>query len=604
MKKSACLTFDTDVINRLRDLASAQDRFSYVIISLGESGFNVEAKYLLKFMEYAPRLLIEGGLLISLGKQAALAITNNGVGIEDSVKVYAPVDSLFLRHPDLIAPLKENFEDFSYLSTDIVNNSFRQNLLRISAPVLTLAGKAKQAKADQRNALEFCLTGIDGFRTVLSIARVMKQHLNLSENEVLEHLQTLEKERLIFPLTARVDFLAECYRKKNSFRLGRILVASGLISQQQLADLLEAQAELKEQKRHKPLGQLAVETGYLTEQYLDQLLADQRSFGKQIQGPKRTDQEGHRPGESIYGSIGTMDQAMILQTIASTRGSGLLSIESDRGNMTVVFDNGTPIAARLNRVCGKEAMTEMLVFWNDGLFSFHECEVQNAASLTENCYFKSSLDKLLLDSALIGDICQSILSKLPQGINTVLERVWNFEERFQALSNRPLLLADETTLEAEKLPQLANLAGNIDGLSSVEEAIALAPNWSCHRAVLALQALMDAGLLVLSNGQLTQTLEEFQNMHNLVRKELSPQDCMSILELALDLTMEGESEIFNFSLQSGPLLDLRLLRRSGVSISRATELLNLWQSNYLICLRKMNRPLSERLNLGANKNAV
>lgn len=593
-----------DVINRLRELASSENRFSYVIISLGDSGFNVEAKYLLKFFEYAPKLLDEGGLLVSLGNQAALAITNNGVGIEDSVKVYAPVDSLFLRHPDLIAPLKENFEEFSYLSTDIVQNSFRQNLLRISAPVLTLAGKAKQAKANQNNAREFCLSGIDGFRTVLSIGKVMKQHLNLAENEVLEHLQLLEKEGLIFPLTARVDFLAECYRKKNSFRLGRLMVASGLISQQQLADLLEAQAELKEQKLHKPLGQLAVETGYLTEQYLDHLLADQRSFGKQIRGLNPSKEERHRPGESIYGSIGAMDQAMILQTISSTRGSGLLSIESERGTMTVVFENGNAVASRMNRIQGKEAMTEMLVFWNDGLFSFHECAVENATALPEGCYLKTSLDKLLLDSALVGDICQSFLSKLPQGINTVLERVWNFEERFQALSNTPLLLADETTLEAEKLPQLANLAGNIDGLSSLEEAIALAPNWSCHRAVLAIQALMDAGLLVLSNGQLTQTLQAFQNMHNLVRKELSPQDCMSILELALDLTIEGENNIFNFSLQSGPLLDLRLLRRSGVSITRATELLNLWQSNYLICLRKLNRPLSDRLNLGAKKNAV
>jgi hypothetical protein len=286
---------------------------------------------------------------------------------------------------------------------------------------------------------------------------------------------------------------------------------------------------------------------------------------------------------------------MLLQTIASSRLTGLLTIESDKGNMAASFTNGVPNAARLNRVKGKEALLEFLIAWNEGLFSFQECSADML--LPEECRFNYPISRLLLDGALLTDILVGLLANLPNGEETVLARVWNFEQAFHGLAETKLLLADESEFPKEKLAQLFDLAANVDGLSTIEEVLAQSPDWSRHKALQALSLLVERGLLLSQSNELTSFLAEFRKLTEKVDSNLGKEDGKKLLCLSLELTQSNDTDpgLLFVNGAGAPDLQLSKFRQEGLSVLRVLEVLREWRSNYTVCLRRLNRTLAERL---------
>src|SRR6185369_3039745 len=126
--------------------------------------------------------------------------------------------------------------------------------------------------------------------------------------------------------------------------------------------------------------------------------------------------------------------------------------------LVVAFADGKPTHARMDELRGYDAMVEFLVGWTEGIFVFRDKGISQ--ELDQRCELKQPLDRLLLDSALFQDQLNQVLSQLPNGRNTILERVWNFEDLWGKISSKPLKYLDETAVtdaDKQNIFQLASL---------------------------------------------------------------------------------------------------------------------------------------------------
>lgn len=598
---SAFLFVKSDIVSELRALIAQGKSFDQLILALDEVGFNLPAKYLVKFVDYAPKLLDEGGTMAIIGKAVALTLTNPGLGQDIKIRTFSPVDSLFTRFPSMISKVKDQLPEFIYLSEETVNLSFRHNLLRMSAPALTPAGQVRRNRANEADPEEYCLLGIDGHRQVSTIINVMKDTKGITESDALKLLRSLESKKQIFPLTSRVDFLASCYEKKTPVRLGRLMVASGLLSESQLIALLEIQADLQEtQGIRKLLGTLALEYGYLSEIYLSQLLQDQTVFSEQMNPRQHGTSDGtaiarQQKQDSLFGSLATMDQSVLTQSIASSKLTGILFVEGEKGNFTLVFDDGTPVAARLNKLKGKEALLEFMSIWNEGLFSFHNQAIDKY--LNADCLLKYPLSRALMDAALIADISQKIISSLPQNEETIFERVWNFEESFAVASKEPIILADETTVKPVAVPLIAELSLYFDGLSSIREIVINAQHLPRHTILQYMDWMQQKSLLILPDDELSSMIDSLRQEINEVSTTLGGEDAFNLLEMSKELSIDGSqmADILQVRPATGPYLDHTKLRQFGLPVSLVAKAIKTWRSTYIACLRRVDKDLSDKL---------
>jgi hypothetical protein len=575
-------------------------KYKSLILYQGDGRFNLSSKSMMKLIEQAPKLLEEGGFVVTLAQDMALSLANVGSGADLVVKTYSPPDALFTRYPRLVPVIQGEFPEFSYLSEDFFRGSFRQSLFKATVPILTPAGVIRHKKASTNILEEFCLLGIDGDRCVGKIIEVLCERRGTSENDVIELLLRFEAEGIIYPISKRVDFLTSCYQKKTSFRIGRFFVACGLLADSQLGALLEEQEELLFSKNvRKPIGQLAQEAGYLNEAYLRLLLKDQALYSQHINEFSFSGFNNKNAGDyggSFFGTLGAVDQAMLLQTIASARRSGLLTVEGERGNLVVAFEDGLPRAAKMNRVRGRQAVVEFLALWNEGLFSFRESSMEQ--QLKGDCLFKGALDRLLLDGAFVSDLISQIFSALPQREETILERVWNFEQLCQNLQREPLLLLDETKFPPDEWGKLQELTANIDGLLTIREVLNLAPEFSFHKGLFLIQAFIERGLVTFQQGVLVKELNDFEKLLSEHQSSFPKEELREILEFSLELcSLDGTiKEIISLGYDNYPQLNHAALRREGVPIQAILEKIKLWRSNYLTCILRLKPDLLEKLN--------
>ncbi len=277
--------------------------------------------------------------------------------------------------------------------------------------------------------------------------------------------------------------------------------------------MLEKQAEEgwgKSQKTY--LGVLAIRAGYLNARELEVLLDDQYLYGGYHR--KGNDKSiGHTSNsdtirDSIIGSLGATDPAALLQSLSGGNKTGLLTVEKRDKTFIIAFQQGRPTYARLNQLKGHSAMTEFLTTWSDGIFVFRD--KASSQDLDSECTLNKPLDRLLIDAAVCQDHMIKIFDSLPQGRNSILERVSNFEELWKSLCQQELKYVDDTIVSDDDKVFIKELSSLVDGFSTLDEVAKSFDIWAAHEVAKAIKLLIDQRLVNIQNASLLRPLSIFQ----------------------------------------------------------------------------------------------
>ena len=247
--------------------------------------------------------------------------------------------------------------------------------------------------------------------------------------------------------------------------------------------------------------------------------------------------------DSMIGSLGAIDTAGLLQSFSTAKKTGLLTVENRDKVLIVAFETGKPTHARMNRLKGYEAIVEFLVSWSEGIFVFRDKGVSQ--EFDDQCALSNSLDKLLLDAALCQDQVNHIFANLPGGRNTILERVWNFEQLWSILQSRPLKYVDETLVTESDKKAIVELVNFIDGLSTLDEVIRSYDVWSGHMVVKSVALLLEHKLVNVQQASLFRPITIFQRITRELQRQLGREDNKALLQASLHY-VHGESAARRF----------------------------------------------------------
>lgn len=578
-------------------LLKEEKRYDGLIIDLMQTGFSLPLDSLMKFYSYGRRLLKTKGVLLFIKTDAAVTLTKDDPGGGLIFNIYDSPFGIFARYPVLAEYVCATVSGIDRRRMRGGGSTLANHILYTSTPVLTQHGQATKSQYELAPPLSWLLHKIDDYTSVESITAYMETQHNIHADETLRLLQDLETDGLIFPVFTRIQFLASCYHNHKPFRLGRYMVAAGIIRAAQLEELLELQQEEGWGRNQKTfLGLLAVKRGYLNTRELEILLHDQYLYGgyHRVEAGEPSASSRKRTVEtmknSMIGSLGAIDSAGLLQSIATAKKTGTLTVEDRDKSVIIAFKDGRPIHCRLGKLKGHDAVTEFLVMWNEGIFVFRDGGVDDGWD--DACSIKFPLDKILLDAALFQDNVNQIISMQPGQRNVVLERVWNFDQMWTVISANPLRYFDETPVaesDKEKIPRIAAL---IDGLTTLDEVIRAFEEWPTHMVLRSVQLLIDNKLLQVQQTSLFKPLTVFQRMSAELQTYLGAEANIALLQTSLRY-VHGDSAAtlrFHIDKEGRVSVNLSQVKSSGTPVSSVLIELRRWMEAYLAFARREMDP--------------
>jgi hypothetical protein len=280
----------------------------------------------------------------------------------------------------------------------------------------------------------------------------------------------------------------------------------------------------------------------------------------------------------------------LLQSLATAKKTGLLTVENRDKTFSVAFNMGKPTHAKMNRLAGIDAMSEFLVDWSEGIFVFKD--KATSSELDESSVLSQPLDKVLLDSALFQDQVNQILQTLPSGKNTILERVWNFETLWNKAIEKRLAYLDDSVPSETDRSRILELVQLIDGLSTIDEVIRSFDVWPSHMIMKAIQLLLDNKLVSVQQASLFRPLTVFQKITSEIQDVIGKEDNKAILEASLHY-VHGDSPAssrFNIDHEGRVAVNLSQVKRSGAPVSAVLLELRRWMEAYLAYCRRQCDP--------------
>lgn len=601
---SSTLTFRTysfreTLFAELERLVMEGRRFDGLIVDLMQTGFSLPLDSLVKFHSYGKRLLKPQGVMLFIKADGALTLTKDDPGGGLTLNVYDSPFGIFARYPMLADYVCATVSGIDRRRLRGGGNTLANHILYTSTPVLTPRGAGFKSSFELPPPQNWLLQLIDDYSSVEAIARLMETRHNIHTDETLRLMQELEAEGAIYPIFSRIQFLANCYHNRKPFRLGRYMVAAGIITPSQLEELLELQQEEGWGRNHKTfLGLLAVRKTYINTRELEVLLHDQFIYGgyhkvtesdeNASASQKKRSIETMR--DSMIGSLGAIDSAGLLQSIATAKKTGLLTVENRDKAIVIAFSDGKPTHARLDKLSGYNAVVEFLVGWHEGIFVFRD--KGTSQELDETCLLSHALDRILLDSALFQDQVNAILQVLPSGRSAILERVWNFEQLWQPLATQPLKYMDETTVAEPDKQRIFQIARMIDGLTTLDEVIKMCEGWCTHMVLKAVQLLLDNKLVTIQQTSLFRPLTIFQRIAAELQDHIGRADNKAMLESSLHY-VHGDSSAaqrFNVDFEGRVSVNLSQVKATGTPVSVVLLELRRWMEAYLAYARRQLDP--------------
>ncbi len=594
---SAYLTYSykENLFAEFERLLREQRRFDGLIIDLMQTGFSLPLDSLMKFHGYARRLLRPQGVLLFIKADAAVTLTKDDPGGGLTFNIYDSPFGIFARYPMLADYVCATVSGIDRRRMRGGGSTLANHILYTSTPVLTFHGEKVKENYELPAPQNWVLQCIDDYSSVESIISNMETQHAVHPDETLRLLQELETDGIIYPVFTRIQFLASCYHNHKPFRLGRYMVASGIISAAQLEELLEMQQEEGWGRNQKTfLGLLAVRKQFLNTRELEILLHDQYLYGGyhkvEAQDPSSRKRTFETMKNSMIGSLGAIDGAGLLQSIGTAKKTGTLTVEDRDKSFVVAFKEGRPTHSRLAKLKGHDAVTEFLVSWSEGIFVFRDGSVNEGWD--DTFALRNPLDKLLLDAALFQDNVNQIISMQPGQRNVILERVWNFDALWASLAGQPLKYFDETPVQEQDREKMPRVSALIDGLTTLDEVIKSFDEWPTHLVLKTVQLFIDKKLVQVQQTSLFRPLTVFQRMVVEVQGILGAETNRSILEASLHCVHgdSAASQRFNIDREGRVSVNLSQVKSSNTPVSTVLLELRRWMEAYLAYARRQTDP--------------
>ncbi|MES6523964.1 hypothetical protein U6P43_12330, partial [Cutibacterium acnes] len=141
---------------------------------------------------------------------------------------------------DYSPPLAKQAVNVLSLDTDKKDEStdLSRQVLMSSVPVLTNHGiklKGSISEAARRNCV---LAAVDNYTPLGTISQRLTSQGRLTDDQLLDQLRELEKEKAIFPLFSKIPFLVNCFRQQTPFSLKEYLSSAKLVTDDQLDSMI------------------------------------------------------------------------------------------------------------------------------------------------------------------------------------------------------------------------------------------------------------------------------------------------------------------------------------------------------------------------------
>ncbi|CAN5648245.1 hypothetical protein BH10CYA1_BH10CYA1_14580 [soil metagenome] len=165
-------------------------------------------------------------------------------------------------------------------------------------------------------------------------------------------------------------------------------------------------------------------------------------------------------GSAFSGELGVLDCAGLLQSIATSQKTGLLSVQDDTGRQLLVsWEKGRPKQAKLDKINGNPAIIEFVVTFETGTFTFQQR--QNSAIENAGQEIGDSLERILMEGALAEDHVRAAKRLIPN-MELLVRAVPGIENAY-----RWLRLQEDREVTKDELNVMRTLIKLADGNKSL-----------------------------------------------------------------------------------------------------------------------------------------
>ncbi len=573
------LKYGPDLLGELTGLAAGKHLFDAVLIDATACGYLFTAELLIEAGRLANALLEVQGALVFLKKDKAVAIVRDTLMGSLTFHIFENHAELF----DYSAPLAKHVQSALGKSGGLIEEStdLAQQVLMSTVPVLTHLGIKLKAGMDQPRRRNAVIAAVDNYTPLSTISHRISSQGKMTTEELMEELKALEQSRAIYPIFNKVPFLVNCFRNQTAFSLKDLMLASRLVTQDQLDEML-FELQSTPIKERVTIGPLAVKKGFINTRQLEIALQDQAFYGQSGDSDKvklvKTSGEESQV-QSLVGHLGTTDPSNLLQNLATNRETGVLSVEYKDLQFRAQFEVGKLTHAKVGKVGGNSSVIEFASAWKEGIFVFIQ-RTPPPDLAKESCKVTKPIDKLLLDAALAKDNSDVLLKKLPKGINSVLEKLPDEKELLETELEDP---QEKKPVSKTEMVRAQRVWAALDGLTSLSTAIRYMGDITTSEMTRAVDLLLHHELVMIPKVDLHGPLDKFQQLVMGVGEKISAERSLAFLRLALrdGIGYSGRARIFTMGAGGEVGVDLAAARSAQTSLSVIIKDIENWQVKYI-----------------------
>ena len=571
------------LIEELISLLSKKHQFEIILIDCQESGLLFPTEVFFQITNLAKQLLEVEGSLIFLASHKAMAVKKESLIGDLALHNFCSYTELFDYSPTLTKHVLATTAKTEILPE---NTDLTQQVLLSSVPVLKEQGIKEKANRESVTKTALILSVIDNFTPISAICLRLNETHNLSTEQVLQEIKSLELQKFIYPVFAKVPFLVNCFRNRSSFTIKDYLLASQLITQSQFDELMVNQL-IRHGKEATHIGGQLLKLRYINARQLEVIMQDLAFYGQRagLDSNKLIKASSDEVQlQTLVGYLGTTDPANLLQNFAQNRDTGVLSIEHGEAHFRAHFDEGRLLHAKMGKIMGNKAIVEFASAWKEGIFVFIQRKPP-ADLAVENCKLTKNLDKLLLEAALAKDNMDQDMLALPKKMDIILEKLPDTRklldpEGVQNLAKDP---KDNAPLSEKDIKLMKRLWLELDGLTKLSNVIRKLGDIARYEGVRAAHLLIYNGLSHVPETDLAQPLQKFNMICRHIAERIGIERSTAFLRLSLRdaLGYSARASLYVISVHGELGIDESAAHSARTSLSQVLQDIEDWQVKYI-----------------------
>jgi len=574
------LKYGPDLVDELASFAQQGIIFEAVLIDATKYGFLFTTEELLDSIRLTKRIVESHSALVFVTTEKAVSIQGDSLLGNPTVRLFENHSELFDYFPALVRPIRQLLGqslDYKEESTDMASE-----VLMSIVPVLTSKGIRMKGEIDHHSRRNVLLAAIDNFTSINTINERFSEQGRMSSDELLKELKSLEADKAIFPVFAKVPMLVNCLRNRTPITLPDYMVESHLVSQNELEQLL---LEMRSNPNQEPitLGPLALKKGLINSRQLEVMLQDQAFYGHDVEKEqfntlKSSSEEAQV--QSLLGHLSSVDPSNLLQNLSQNRENGVLSVECKDLQFRALFETGKLTHAKVSKIFGDEAVIEFTSNWRDGTFVFMK-RTPPVDLAKDACKITKLLDKLLLDAALAKDKMDAELRILTKGMESILEKQDDLQGLFQTREFEDPY--DKVKLSEDNVSLMERLWLALDGLSTLGAVIKRMGDVPAYKGTRAAVVLLHHQLVTLPQFDLHTPLEKFNQMVRKVAEKLGVQRTSAFVRLGMrdSVGFSVKARMFIMGSAGEVGINMAAAREAGTSLSATIKDIENWQIKFI-----------------------